>query len=210
MTLPNAGFDYQDLIDGDAIRILILHPAADSKTPLQCDLATSPRTACAAYEALSYCWGPEEQAFECVVINRGVCIIRQELATALRHLRRTDRVRRLWADAICINQRCKQEKSKQVDMMDITYQKAAKVLVWLGQQSEHSRLAMKAVEQIGSRFEGQTLEEIHSQELVLPEVEGHGPSFYLPAIRELMRREWFGRLWVCFTWWWKKFAHQDT
>lgn len=199
MALPNAGFDYQDLIDEDAIRILILHPAANFKTLIQCDLITSPRTPDPAYEALSYCWGSEEQGFESVVVNGGICNVRQGLATALRHLRLTDQPRRLWADAICINQRCRQEKSKQIDRMDTTYQKAAKVLVWLGKEEEQSRLGMKAIEQMGSHFKGQTLKEVHSQELLLPSVEGYGPSTYLPAIRAIMRREWFSRLWVCFT-----------
>ena len=196
MTLPHAGFEYLDLIDGDAIRILELQPARDHHSHLQCSLTTHRRTECYPYEALSYWWGPDDQGFESIVIDGGICNIQKQLVAALRHLRLQDKIRQIWADAVCINQRCKQEKSKQVGRMDATYRDAAKMLIWLGEESGRSRIAMKAIEQIGSLYGDQTLNGIHGQGLRLPTIDGRGPIVYLPAIRELLRREWFKHLWV--------------
>ena len=195
--MSRGGFEYLDLIDGNSIRVVEIKPAKHFHSQIQCDLLSSPRSACRAYEALSYCWGTADQGFECIVVNRGECNVRRSLAAALRHLRLEDQTRRIWADAVCINQRCKQEKSKQVGQMDVTYGEAAKVLVWLGEELGESRIAMKAIEKIGSHYKGQTLNDVHSQELVLPEIEGCGPEVHWPAIRELLQRKWFQRLWVC-------------
>ena len=192
-------FEYQDLIDGNAIRVLEIKPAEDIHIQIHCDIVSSPRTTCRPYEALSYWWGTADQGVECIVVNQGECNVGKELAAALRHLRLKDQTRRIWADAVCINQHCTQEKSSQVGQMDSTYKDAANVLVWLGQDSGQSRLGMNAIEKIGSQYKGQALNDVHSQELVLPEVEDCGPQIYLPAIRELLQRQWFRRLWVRFS-----------
>lgn len=54
------------------------------------------------------------------------------LEAALQQIRRTDEVRTLWVDAICINQDDIAERNSQVLLMDVIYRKSTKVLVWLG------------------------------------------------------------------------------
>ncbi|KAK2480511.1 hypothetical protein H9L39_06150 [Fusarium oxysporum f. sp. albedinis] len=53
------------------------------------------------------------------------------LQTALRHLRLQDGVRRLWVDAVCINQSDNNERSRQVALMKGIYSKAGTVRVWI-------------------------------------------------------------------------------
>ena len=55
------------------------------------------------YDALSYVWG-ENFASTPMVINNIDMAITENLDTALRYLRRRDKDRVLWVDAICIDQ----------------------------------------------------------------------------------------------------------
>lgn len=61
---------------------------------------------------------------------------------ALRSFRRRFRRRRLWIDAVCIDQRedvtSKRERDHQVRIMGDIYRKAQRVLVWLGPEEPSS------------------------------------------------------------------------
>jgi hypothetical protein len=83
------------------------------------------------YEAISYVWGQDLSPVPMVINNANVSIT-QNLDTALRHLRHRDSSRRLWVDALCINQADLKEKAEQVKYMGLIYSHAAKAIVWLG------------------------------------------------------------------------------
>lgn len=59
--------------------------------------------------------------------------ITRNLWKALRNLRMPSTPLRLWVDQICINQQDKQEKMPQIRMMRSIFQKAQRVLLWLGE-----------------------------------------------------------------------------
>lgn len=80
------------------------------------------------YEALSYTWGGRTKANELAIDDKYVPIT-DNLASALRHLRRRDRVRILWIDAICIDQQNLTERAQQVSIMGDIYSQADFVLV---------------------------------------------------------------------------------
>ena len=56
-----------------------------------------------------------------------------DLWQALLQLRLPDKVRYLWIDALCINQVDKKEKALQVGYMRTIYERASRVIVWLGE-----------------------------------------------------------------------------
>ena len=58
-------------------------------------------------------------------------------------LTRTTRL--LWVDALCINQDDIQEKIDQVQAMDLIYQRASRVLIYLGEADDYSDSAMDAI-----------------------------------------------------------------
>jgi hypothetical protein len=126
---------YLPLVDG-CIRLLTLYPGS-FHSPIEGQLEQVTLTADCGYEALSYVWGGEEDPSK-ITINKKPFCITKNLECALRHLWYTERLRIVWIDAICINQRDDDEKSKQVAIMGNIYNKALKVCAWLGEGDKSS------------------------------------------------------------------------
>ena len=164
------------------------------------------------YEALSYVWGSEaEPSF--VTVRRssryspGRLSVTQNLAEALRYLRKENEDRILWVDAICINQKDLAERGVQVGRMGNIYKNATQVDVWLGPESEDSEVAVDLVHFItvnlvraGPEERAQWGEDALT---VLPGSEtaklvADSDELYLKfrALKRLCGRRWFTRLWI--------------
>jgi len=100
------------------------------------------------YEALSYRWGGQALPIE---VNGQPWTVTQYLSDALHELRLADRDRVLWVDALCINQADLAEKPGQIRLMAAIYQRAERVIAWLGPAADNSDLAMDALEGLGGR-----------------------------------------------------------
>ncbi|KAI3326827.1 HET-domain-containing protein [Xylariaceae sp. AK1471] len=124
---------YQPLKESDEIRIISLLPhGGDPDAPIQCrfehvELAQRPK-----YEALSYTWGDQSIQHPIVVDVAGRTVdVGQNCLFALRSLRLADAPRRLWIDALCINQTDIAEKSKQIPIIGHVYQSATQTIIFL-------------------------------------------------------------------------------
>ena len=104
-----------------SIRILELQPGTKDDV-ITCNLKQHLLDDCPSYEALSYTWG-EPGRENTIDVNGSNFQIRHSLAHALLHLRLSHRSRRLWVDAICINQGDDLERSEQVALMRNIYQR---------------------------------------------------------------------------------------
>lgn len=125
------------------IRILILSPATDQKSDIYSSfevVCLGPD--CPAYEALSYTWGANSRGDK-VLINGAKLRILRNLDAALRYLRLEKEPQRLWADAVCINQKDNVEETQQVQQMRDVYSHASRVLVWLGEPDRDTDRAME-------------------------------------------------------------------
>ncbi|EQK97466.1 Heterokaryon incompatibility [Ophiocordyceps sinensis CO18] len=69
--------------------------------------------------------------------ERGAVSVTESLSSCLKCLRRKRVEARIWADAVCINQQDKEEKSIQVRRLGSLYSRAARVIVWLGGDDAH-------------------------------------------------------------------------
>jgi hypothetical protein len=87
------------------------------------------------YKALSYVWVDTAKKIPIKLDGRGFHVT-SNLESALRYLRYPQVARRLWVDAICINQADVVERSVQVVRMRTIYRLAQAVLIWLGKESE--------------------------------------------------------------------------
>lgn len=89
------------------------------------------------YEAISYVWG-DPTCPESISCNGRPLEITTSLHAVFKRVRYTDRSRVLWADAVCINQQNKAERSHHVSFMGETYRHAKRVLVCFGGHDKHT------------------------------------------------------------------------
>src|ERR1700753_2792261 len=115
--------EYETLPDIDFIRILEILPGKENDQ-IRCRLhVTTLAEAENTYDAISYVWGdPGELAT--ILINKKPVDININLADALRAIRHPKKAKRVWADAVCINQRNETEKGHHVKRMGRVYESA--------------------------------------------------------------------------------------
>lgn len=111
-------------------RLMTLFPGGRSD-PICCTLEIADIEHARPFEALSYVWGRDISDIPLLCDNANL-IITVNLDRALRHLRWPDQPRRLWVDAVCINQESLEERSRQVQYMRLIYTNAFGVVAWLG------------------------------------------------------------------------------
>ncbi|KAF2245420.1 HET-domain-containing protein [Trematosphaeria pertusa] len=132
---PNGnGSIYESLPEVEYLRVLKLHPGAHNDE-IKCHLEiVSPECSKDQYEAISYVWGDPNITTE-ITCNRKHVPVTVNLVDALRTFRDSDKMRTLWADALCINQKDDREKGHQVKRMGHVFENAKCVLVWLGRDT---------------------------------------------------------------------------
>ncbi|KAJ0310416.1 hypothetical protein COL5a_008456 [Colletotrichum fioriniae] len=127
--------------DNDAFRLLLLEPSAARADQLRGSLRNTTLAKCDydlidPYTALSYVWGTSERACRIRLVDGGgrehLFAITASLDDALRDLRDPTRVRRVWADALCIDQDNVDERNAQVRLMGRIYSIAHSTVIHLG------------------------------------------------------------------------------
>jgi hypothetical protein len=136
------------------------------------------------YEAISYAWGSDTASATIEIYDpksTTVMVMRPNVDTMLRHLRYEKKERRLWIDALCINQEDAKEKEKQVQFMSKIYEEADSAIVWLGSTSG-------GLERVDTLFAemGQS-SQLQSTDLV-PDMDR--------MLETLLSRPWFWRRWI--------------
>ncbi|KAK3315407.1 heterokaryon incompatibility protein-domain-containing protein [Apodospora peruviana] len=144
-----------------------------------------------AYEALSWCWGSEcetapvvvEEArskYELKFRSKSTLYVKPTLEKAMHSLRLKKDIRRIWIDAVCINQHDDTEKSIQVRNMANIYRQARSVCIWLPVEN-----AADTAKMIKGTRTSKTL-----QKLMRYREAGRSD------ISDLLRSPWFGRRWI--------------
>ncbi|KAL5589240.1 hypothetical protein FOVSG1_011107 [Fusarium oxysporum f. sp. vasinfectum] len=153
-----------------------------------------------SYDAISYVWGnaAERRSIQC----QGHQVdITTNLFEALRQIRHPREPRRIWADALCINQSDLVEKSFHVNMMGDIYAHAQQVVVCLGDDDQNGEVASVAfsVIQDYNRIAAKYLSDdvLNSRKWWKPD-DGYGPvtATRLQNVLPLFKHPWFERVWV--------------
>ncbi|MCJ1447425.1 MAG: hypothetical protein MMC23_007936 [Stictis urceolatum] len=174
------------------------------------------------YEALSYAWG-DTQSTKPILLDGFLVQVTDNLESALRQLRRGSQPVRLWVDAICINQKDLEEKQCQVRHMGKIYERAQRVIAWLGEAADGSDAAMDALASIGEsayrlgfqagcdeaiaqkwsriNIDKQVLEDVINDPLVelyhrLRGEAGVNTPLVSLSVVQILNRSWWRRLWV--------------
>jgi Heterokaryon incompatibility protein (HET) len=160
---PLPGYAYTAVQDSH-IRILEVLPGQGTD-PIVCLIHGASLDEHPYYEALSYVWGDPPAIVSCIYIvdshTAGVDLkifsrengghappqekpyflqITATLGCALIRLRHPEQSRRLWVDAICINQKDLREQSTQVGMMTRIFGQAVRVVAHLGPEEDGSEI----------------------------------------------------------------------
>src|SRR6266536_1056308 len=115
-------FEYQPLNDNAReIRLFTLFPGKDPHS-VSGSLSHAQFEDLPPYEALSYVWGDTNHTRP-IRVDQNLLHVTSNLENALRHLRNEVTPRKLWIDAICINQADHEERGIQVNMMREIYER---------------------------------------------------------------------------------------
>jgi hypothetical protein len=201
--------DY-DALGPNEIRLLVISPGQPSD-PVSCRLEKVRLDDNPNFEALSYVWGKDGNTRK-ITCSGKPCFVTPNLHDALRNFRLPDRERVLWADALCIDQSNPREKGLQIPLMGRIYEKAAQVVIWLGEPTELSGEALPTVRALSEYLEARLWGYSGSSALstrryflhqLLPSAAALTPQqaaeiekINWPAINALLSYAWFRRVWV--------------
>ncbi|KAI8716315.1 HET domain-containing protein [Fusarium sp. LHS14.1] len=178
------------------IRLVTIFPGCDRQpVSLQLHHTIMTQETPPIYEALSYVWGSSDDGVAVSVAYsddtyQSTLTVGQNLFIALQHLRRADKPRTMWIDAVCINQQDIAERSSQVRNMGNVYRLASRVVVWLGEAENDSDFIMSLVQDVGARMQREPdgwIQYLESQAY---------KSRAMHALHFLLLRLWFKRVWI--------------
>ncbi|KAK7403523.1 hypothetical protein QQX98_010701 [Neonectria punicea] len=133
---PIAMSPYRSLERGYT-RVLEIQPSRNLDSPISCKLLDiDAKDPSAEYDALSYTWGAPEFTETITLDGQHTKLVTPTLHSALQRFRHSLNSRRLWVDAVCINQDDDVDKAAQIPLMGNIYRQAACVLVWLGAEAQ--------------------------------------------------------------------------
>jgi len=185
---------YRPFQSKNCIRLLQLLPGSRDD-PIQGSLLFASFDSNPDYEALSYAWGSSDMHYH-ICTDDGTIPVTASVHSALTRLRLQDRIRMLWIDALCINQKDNNEKSEQILLMPKIYALASRAVVHLGEEADRSDLVIKLIQKIAMTnffdLSGSFVSESALPEFGLP----HGRKKIWKDLRSFWARPWFRRIWV--------------
>ncbi|RPB02989.1 HET-domain-containing protein [Choiromyces venosus 120613-1] len=191
---------YNPLTQPDSIRLVELQPGAP-EDELRVEIQHTRLSEAPEYETLSYEWaGNRKEAT--VRCGRGEEIpVPLNLRAALKRLRDRERPRRIWIDAICINQDNLEERGAQVSVMTQIYQGAQGVLIWIREEEPDTAEAFKLIPKLAESWDNQgPQDDPTSTEPPAEEEDAHAKELEHPkigdAIIDAFTRSYFTRTWI--------------
>lgn len=133
---------YEQLYQQNDIRVLEIFPGQPDE-PLKVSLCHANLTHHPIYDALSYTWADESGDSRrsipvSVCPHNTLLFVTSNCAGGMRRLRLKDIPRRVWIDAVCIDQAQKAERNHQVALMARIYTQARQVVIYTGEATPSS------------------------------------------------------------------------
>ena len=181
------------------IRLLTL-PPGEKQGEISCQIAVHRLSQSPQYEAVSYCWGePADKTSIRWDGEEKLLRIPSNLDAFLRCMRAKGPKRTLWADAVCIDQTNKEEKSRQVRLMRDIYRRATRTFIWLGVEGENSTVGLELATRLYEASQSGVTKDV-SKRSWWPTAKHDRltavPSKAWKAFFDLLNRPWFTRAWV--------------
>lgn len=149
------------------------------------------------YQSISYTWASEEtgtaRTFALEIDGRMLPVL-DSLQPFIQTLRAKNKLvdgTWWWIDSICIDQSNLKERAAQVQLINLIYRQAELVVVWLGEQSSDSDLAISFI-----KF----LDKTHRRRLSVRDsrslLQTDRYRAQWTALRNLLSRKWWSRIWT--------------
>lgn len=152
------------------------------------------------YITSGYAWGDNTKN-ETIILNGNRMEITTSFDVALRHFRSSEMksqnfgVRRIWVDALSINQNDELEKTWQVPQISRIFKNAEYALVWLGNEVGASDMAVRTVRSLGASAKA-AFEPMGIPTLDLFRHRSQSPDRFGLALNALLQTTWWKRIWV--------------
>ncbi|KAI1200645.1 hypothetical protein F5X97DRAFT_331832 [Nemania serpens] len=200
---------YQPLEGHLPLRLLLIHPGKLTE-PLRTELVpTTLDKSRGSYDATSYTWGAPENP-ELISCGDSQLWVQRNAFHMMLDLRRPDEPRRVWIDAVCINQCDVDERAAQVAIMHHIYRRAGATWVWLGRPDGHSAAAMayaaaldarKHIDefshcQYGSNWSRFAEKTYFFDPSYTTDIDASQLPDLAVAIVNFLNRPWFSRVWI--------------
>ncbi|PMD29821.1 HET-domain-containing protein, partial [Hyaloscypha variabilis F] len=190
----NDVYRYSALKGDDTIRLIYLQPCDDLEAAIECSLKDARLNNYRDdigdhYIAISYVWGDVNDT-RSILVDEKRLTITASLELALRHVRDTQRVLRVWADGVCIDQKDVHDRNRQVRLMGDVYSIALHTIIFLGLSSPQCDAVMRMIS-LGVPYEKESTNN-----------SGRSPSgltasqFATVVEDEIFSRPWFTRVWI--------------
>ncbi|KAI1034595.1 hypothetical protein LB504_004597 [Fusarium proliferatum] len=179
-------YQYRPIEDA-SIRLVRILP--ERKTMIKCEIIHVSLEQPPPYKAISYTWGDTGDTRK-IEIEGCLIPIAVSLHGALQALRKKQSSVLVWADALCINQKDRDERSQQVQLMPFIYSNADSVAIWLGPEENDSTRAASFLDAIATT--GEPFGSSNISKLLAAGAENGD----LLAVVSLFGREYWRRLWV--------------
>jgi Heterokaryon incompatibility protein (HET) len=187
-----------------SVRLLDILPGAGSDV-IQTTLAVVKLEDAPAFDALSYVWGSPKRTVNTLCDGERIAVT-SNLGAALRRLRYPDRSRRVWIDALCINQGDLDEQAQQVSFMHNIYSRAEEVVIWLGADNGYAAKAISIIQRVAQYSREETGSQLPEQDQISDEMWKSDLKLRreIPplghrdwnAVYWFYKREWFSRVWI--------------
>ncbi|KAK4118300.1 HET-domain-containing protein, partial [Parathielavia appendiculata] len=149
------------------------------------------------YVAMSYAWGRPPQPMVEILVNGNRMMVGKNLEAGFRRFRAMDYFRlggKLWADAVCINQRDLAEKQEQVPLMASIYRHAGNVIVWLGPEADDSDQVISLLESLGTTYRAEYYELLDAEDAL--DVEDSALHTMAEKLYHFFDRPYWRRVWI--------------
>ncbi|KAH8629501.1 hypothetical protein IG631_16758 [Alternaria alternata] len=189
-------YEHQELRQ-DQIRLLTTK-CIDGSVEIEIDQYTL--TEDLDYDAVSYVWGraPASVTVKC---NGRPLVVTSTALEMLHYLHRYQidtTTRKIWIDAICINQTDEEEKGTQIPLMREIYSRARTVVVWMGHSTPETDIFFTEFQKMRVKLKTWKAKYDADPDCPNPDREERPcqEEAFWSGLSRLLSNEWFRRLWT--------------
>jgi hypothetical protein len=156
---------------------------------IECEIIHAFLDASPQYVAISYAWGYIGHTRQ-IQLEGTIIPVAVSLYGALEALRQSSEATLVWADALCIDQQNRIERTQQVQLMTSIYTKAQSVSIWLGPEDEEDDISL-AIDLLRS-VAGQADSSEQTRDIISSSMR----TLDFSPVVSLFERDYWRRLWV--------------